>query len=311
MPRFLFRSEIHGRAVFSLGLSLVMTAGAELYTGNTMMAAGAADGRISWGETVMNWVRVWVGNGLGAVALALVVWLSHAAETGTAGVGLMTIAAGKMSAPWWTVFWRAALQPARLLGRLMACAGRSVADRCVGVLLPVAAFVALGFEHCVANLFFLPMALLLKASGFAPEGVNLEAIQFSAPLWVNLSAATLGNTVAGAGWRFSTVRHTARGRRSRRSRRSLRSGAQTLVFRIHSDIGPDGDFGPKSSAPASGLFGRIFFRRSGRFPGSLTRVKALANGTRHNVASHSPPDVQGDRIRCAQRIPAWCPTARS
>ncbi len=186
-------------AVFSLGLSLVMTAGAELYTGNTMMAAGAADGRISWGETVMNWVRVWVGNGLGAVALALVVWLSHAAETGTAGVGLMTIAAGKMSAPWWTVFWKGVLCNLLVcLGVWMAYAGRSVTDRCVGVLLPVAAFVALGFEHCVANLFFLPMALLLKASGFAPEGVNLEAIQFSA-LWVNLSAATLGNTVAGAG----------------------------------------------------------------------------------------------------------------
>lgn len=185
-------------AVFSLGLSLVMTAGAELYTGNTMMVAGALDGRISWGATLMNWVRVWLGNGLGAVTLAIVVWLSHAAESGTAGVGLMTIAAGKMSAPWWAVFWKGVLCNLLVcLGVWMAYAGRSVADRCVGVLLPVAAFVALGFEHCVANLFFLPVALMLKASGFAPEGVNMEAIQMSA-LWVNLSAATLGNTVAGA-----------------------------------------------------------------------------------------------------------------
>lgn len=185
-------------AVFSLGLSLVLTAGAELYTGNTMMAAGALDGRISWGATLGNWVRVWLGNALGAVALAVVVYLSHAAESGTAGVGIMSVAAGKMSASWWTIFWKGVLCNLLVcLGVWMGYAGRSVTDRCVGVLLPVAAFVALGFEHCVANLFFLPMALLLKASGFAPDGVNLAAIEMSA-LWMNLSAATLGNTVAGA-----------------------------------------------------------------------------------------------------------------
>lgn len=62
-------------AVFSLGLSLVLIAGAELYTGNTMIAAGAAEGRISWGATLLNWVRVWLGNALGALTLVVLVFL--------------------------------------------------------------------------------------------------------------------------------------------------------------------------------------------------------------------------------------------
>lgn len=78
----------------------------------------------------------------------------------------------------------------------MGYAGRTVVDKAVGVVLPVSAFVALGFEHCVANMYFLPLAFVLKLSGYAPEGVPLDVITIE-NIVKNLSAATVGNTIAG------------------------------------------------------------------------------------------------------------------
>lgn len=92
-----------GGAVFSLGLYLVLVAGAELYTGNTMLAGAAVDGRISWGAAVMNWVRVWLGNFVGALALVTLVYFAHVADTGPMAKGMMSIAVGKLSADWTTI----------------------------------------------------------------------------------------------------------------------------------------------------------------------------------------------------------------
>ena len=140
-----------GGAVFSLGLYLVLVAGAELYTGNTMLAGAAVDGRISWGAAVMNWVRVWLGNFVGALALVTLVYFAHVADTGPMAKGMMSIAVGKLSADWTTIMIKGILCNLLVcLGVWVGYAGRTVVDKAVGVVLPVSAFVALGFEHCVA-----------------------------------------------------------------------------------------------------------------------------------------------------------------
>lgn len=186
-----------GGAVFSLGLYLVLVAGAELYTGNTMLAGAAVDGRISWGAAVMNWVRVWLGNFVGALALVTLVNFAHVADTGPMAKGMMSIAVGKLSADWTTIMIKGILCNLLVcLGVWVGYAGRTVVDKAVGVVLPVSAFVALGFEHCVANMYFLPLAFVLKLSGYAPEGVPLDVITIE-NIVKNLSAATVGNTIAG------------------------------------------------------------------------------------------------------------------
>ena len=182
-----------GGAVFSLGLYLVLVAGAELYTGNTMLAGAAVDGRISWGAAVMNWVRVWLGNFVGALALVTLVYFAHVADTGPMAKGMMSIAVGKLSADWTTIMIKGILCNLLVcLGVWVGYAGRTVVDKAVGVVLPVSAFVALGFEHCVANMFFLPSGLLMNMLGVGnPGAIALEG------LVANIVIATLGNIVGG------------------------------------------------------------------------------------------------------------------
>lgn len=187
-----------GGVVFSLGLFLVLVAGAELYTGNTMIAAGAGNGLVSWRATVMNWIQIWFGNLLGALTLVFLVYHAHVADMGNMAQGMMAIAAGKLAPDWTTLFVKGILCNLLVcLGVWVGYAGRTVVDKCLGVILPVSAFVALGFEHCVANMYFLPMAFSLVADGYAPAGINLDLFT-TANLVKNLTAATLGNTVGGA-----------------------------------------------------------------------------------------------------------------
>ena len=183
-------------AVFSLGLSLVLIAGAELYTGNTMVAGGAVDGRISWGATLGNWVRVWLGNCLGALSIVAAVYFAHVADNPHFAKAIVATAQGKLALDWGTIFVKGILCNLFVcLGVWVGYAGRTVTDKVLGVLLPVSAFVAVGFEHCVANMFFLPMAFLVYSSGgFDPA---LADVFTAANLFKNLSAATLGNTAAG------------------------------------------------------------------------------------------------------------------
>lgn len=187
-----------GGAVFSLGLFLVLVAGAELYTGNTMIVAGAVDGRIRWGQVGTNLVRVWLGNAIGALALVALVFFAHVADMGTMAKGMMSVAVGKLSADWFTIMVKGILCNLLVcLGVWVGYAGRTVVDKALGVVLPVSAFVALGFEHCVANMYFLPLAYVLKLAGYAPAGVPLDVITLE-NIAKNLSAATVGNTIAGA-----------------------------------------------------------------------------------------------------------------
>ncbi|MDY2778006.1 MAG: formate/nitrite transporter family protein [Collinsella sp.] len=188
-----------GGLCFCLGLELVLLCGAELFTGNALMVLGKASGKISGWGLVRNWSIVWCGNFVGAVAIAALVFLANLQGLGAGAVGeaMVELAVGKVTPAWHTLFFKGVL--CNLLVCLAVWIGfgaRSTADKVLGIILPVSAFVVMGFEHCVANMFFLPMGLAAKAAGFGAGVAGVEALD-AASLVHNLSAATLGNVAGG------------------------------------------------------------------------------------------------------------------
>ena len=155
-----------GGLVFSLGLLLVVVAGAELFTGNNLIAMAWASGLVSSGEVLRNWAWVALANLVGAAGLALLVWLSgHAAlNQGAVGRTVVALATAKVQLPWAEAFCRGVLCNVLVcMAVWMAFAGRSVVDKAVAVVFPVTAFVAAGLEHSIANLYLFPLAMLLGA----------------------------------------------------------------------------------------------------------------------------------------------------
>lgn len=164
--------QVLGGLVFSLGLLLVVVAGAELFTGNNLLAMAWADGKVSTAEVLRNWCVVCLANLVGAVGLACLVFLSgHTAMNGGAiAQAVLKIALAKQGLPWQEAFWRGVLCNVLVcLAVWMAMAGRTVVDKAVAIVLPVTAFVAAGFEHSIANMYFMPLAWLLQVFGRVPE----------------------------------------------------------------------------------------------------------------------------------------------
>lgn len=158
--------RVLGGLVFSLGLLMVSVAGAELFTGNSLLAMAWAERRIGLHEVLRNWVVVALANALGAAALALAVaWSGHGALNGGAvGRTAQRIALAKAELGLGEAFWRGVLCNLLVcMAVWMSLAGRSVVDKAVAVVFPVMAFVAAGFEHSIANLYFLPLGALLGA----------------------------------------------------------------------------------------------------------------------------------------------------
>ena len=191
-----------GGVVFTLGLALVMIGGAELFTGNCLIVMAWWNRQISTGEVFRNWTTVWVGNLVGALGLVFLLFMSHFADlnNGEAGKAILKLAMGKMAPDMVTIFFKGILCNVLVcLGVWLAYAGRSVADKMAGMILPVACFVAAGFEHCVANMFFLPMAWVLVQIGHVPAGMDVSTITLF-NIGHNLLPATLGNIVGGGGF---------------------------------------------------------------------------------------------------------------
>ncbi|TSE26750.1 putative formate transporter 1 [Tepidimonas sediminis] len=160
-----------GGGVFALGLLLVVVAGAELFTGNNLLAMAWADGQIGTREVLRNWGWVCLANFVGAAGLALLVFLSGqtALHGGALGQAAVKVALAKQALPWHEAFFRGVLCNVLVcLAVWMAMAGRSVVDKAVAIVPPVATFVAAGFEHSIANMFFFPLAMLVQASEAAP-----------------------------------------------------------------------------------------------------------------------------------------------
>ena len=194
-------TRVLGGLVFSLGLVLVMVGGAELFTGNNLIVMAWASGRVSTGTMLRNWTIVWFGNLLGSLGLIVLIYFSHHLDMndGRIGLSILNTAAGKIRPDMVTLFFKGILCNVLVCAAVwLAHAGRTVTDKVVAVILPVSAFIAAGFEHCVANMYFLPLAWLLVQTGHVPANFDVSPITVSGILH-NLVPVTLGNIVGGAG----------------------------------------------------------------------------------------------------------------
>ena len=187
-----------GGVAFSMGLFLVVVAGAELFTGNNLLAMAWADGKLSSADVLKNWTLVCAGNFVGAAGLALLVFLSRHTEMngGLIAAEYVRIATAKVAMPFWECFFRGVLCNVLVcMAVWMALAGRSVIDKAVAIVFPISAFVAAGFEHSIANMYFVPLAMLLQTFGGAGAGADSVG-------WVgffgNLVPVILGNIVGGS-----------------------------------------------------------------------------------------------------------------
>lgn len=190
-------ARLLGGLAFSLGLILVVIAGAELFTGNNLLVMAWASRRISTGELAQNWLIVYLANFAGAVGLVLLVLLSRQWLMNDMAVGMnaIRIAAAKTALPFWEAFFKGVLCNILVcLAVWLALAGRNVTDKVCAIVFPISAFVAAGFEHSVANMYFIPLGILLNAQMGV---VGTETLTWFG-LLSNLVPVTLGN-IAGGG----------------------------------------------------------------------------------------------------------------
>jgi formate/nitrite transporter len=200
-------SRILAGLAFSLGLILVVVGGAELFTGNNLIVMAWAGRRITTGALVRNWLIVYAGNFAGAAATALVVYLAgtHRFGDGAFGVTALELAAAKLRfSPVQAVALGVLCNVLVCLAVWLSYSARTTADRILAVVPPIAAFVAAGFEHSVANMYFVPLGLAVAAldPGFvAARGLEAEAraLTWTAFLVRNLLPVTVGNAIGGTG----------------------------------------------------------------------------------------------------------------
>lgn len=191
-------SQLLGGLTFSLGLILVVVAGAELFTGNNLLAMAWADKQITTRELLRNWLVVCFANFIGAVGLAALVFLSGHTDMNNGAIAdkYVMIAEAKCSLPFWSAFFKGMLCNVLVcIAIWMAFAGRTVTDKILAVIFPISAFVAAGFEHSIANMYFIPMAILIKT--FGSTGVTSDAVSWLG-LLTNLIPVILGNLIGGS-----------------------------------------------------------------------------------------------------------------
>ena len=182
-------TRLLGGAVFSLGLVLVVVAGAELFTGNMLIVIGWADRKVRTMELLRNWSIVYLGNLAGALGTAILVILAGIIrlDEGAVAAEAAAIAAAKLALPLSEAFFRGVLCNVLVcLAVWLSFAARSLTDKILAITLPITAFVMAGFEHSVANMYVIPAAML--AGLVEPDLGALAA---------NLIVVTAGNVVGG------------------------------------------------------------------------------------------------------------------
>jgi formate/nitrite transporter len=189
---------------FCLGLVLVVVAGAELFTGNVLIAMAWASREVSTPALLRNWAVSWTGNLAGALLTAGLVRLSRSWTFNASAVGAsaVRIAAAKAQLPFADAFFLGILCNALVcLAVWLTFSARSTADRILAVIFPVTAFVALGFEHSIANMYYLPMGMLLKGDPGVLAALGSARDAAEALTWGNaarnLLSVTLGNMLGG------------------------------------------------------------------------------------------------------------------
>lgn len=200
-------AKVLGGVVFATGLALVVLTGAELFTSSTLTLTARASGRITWSQLLVNWVVVYVANFLGSLTVVVLIffggtWLNADGQWGAVVLNVTNI---KLHHTFLEAFVLG------ILCNLMVClavwaaySGRTTTDKVIAVTMPIALFVAAGFEHSVANMFMIPLGILIKDNAGSEfwSQTGLEASSFSDLTWSsfyldNLLPVTLGNIVGG------------------------------------------------------------------------------------------------------------------
>jgi formate transporter len=178
--------------IFSTGLILVVVAGAELFTGNMLMTAGYIEKKYFFAHIIKNWAIVWIGNFVGAMIIVALAWASgyFYADAGMSKLGetLVKITHAKMMLPFWPAFFRGILCNILVcLAVVLSLSSVSTEGKILAIVFPITAFIIGGYEHCVANMFFLPAGLLAECQ-FKEQWLAMAN---------NLIPVTLGNIVGG------------------------------------------------------------------------------------------------------------------
>jgi formate transporter len=202
--------KLLGGLVFCLGLIAVVVAGAELFTGNNLIVMAFASGKITVAQLLRNWVIVYVGNLVGSILTAFVMFLAkqYMSAGGTLGANALAIANAKCSLGFIQAIALGIMCNALVCLAVWLCASaRSTTDKIMAIIFPITAFVAAGFEHSVANMYFIPVGLFIK--GFAGSGfwevIGKTAADYGNLTWgafflKNLLPVTIGNIIGGAGF---------------------------------------------------------------------------------------------------------------
>lgn len=197
-------TKLVGGLVFSLGLILVVLAGAELFTGNALMVGSRISGKITVSKLLRNWTIVYFANLVGSLLLVMLIYYSNfwTMDAYKVGANSLAIANAKASLAFWPAFMRGILCNALVCLAVWLCFGaRTTIDKIFAIIFPITAFVACGFEHSIANMYFIPMGIsladnaeVIKAAGVtATQVTNLSVVGFVG----NLVPVTLGNIVGG------------------------------------------------------------------------------------------------------------------
>ena len=200
-------AKLIGGLIFPAGLMMVLMAGAELFTGNSLMIIPLIERKITFSQLLRSWVVVYLGNFAGSVLVAYLISLSGQLNYtgGLLGASVIKTAAGKVSLTFTQAFVMGVLCNWLVcLAVWMSFGAKDGISKAVCVFFPIWLFVASGFEHSIANMYYIPAGILAKCNeiyaGKAIElGVSLDALNWQAMFTRNLIPVTLGNILGGAG----------------------------------------------------------------------------------------------------------------
>jgi formate transporter len=194
--------------VFSVGLILVVVGGAELFTGNTLITIAFASKKVTLMQLLRNWGIVYFGNLVGSILTAYIVFMGRQYSFGNGAIGLaaLNIGEAKTSFTFMQAVALGIMCNALVCMAVWLCySARTTTDKILAIVPPIATFVAAGFEHSIANMYFIPLALLVKGSGDATffQAIGRTAESFTHLTWgnffvVNLLPVTIGNIIGGA-----------------------------------------------------------------------------------------------------------------
>jgi formate/nitrite transporter len=193
--------------VFCLGLILVVVGGAELFTGNNLIVMAWASGKVKGSAMLTNWVIVYFGNFAGAIGTVLLMFMTkqYTFGGGAVGVNALKIGVGKVDYSFAQAVALGILCNALVcLAVWLTFSARSTIDKIAAIIFPITAFVAAGFEHSIANMYFVPYALVIKnydtafTASVSDKVTGLHQLTWQAFIFNNLIPVTIGNIIGGA-----------------------------------------------------------------------------------------------------------------